>query len=78
MIVLDFSTALAVVAGVFVFLIGFLWCSVSFAGSSGATGSLDPRFVWVCGVCTYNYVNTREEAISCCPRCGSYNKRNSS
>ena len=37
--------------------------------------SLDPRFIWFCSVCTYTYVNTKEEAISVCPRCGSYNKK---
>lgn len=37
--------------------------------------TLDPRFIWFCSVCTYTYINTKEEDISICPRCGSYNKR---
>jgi len=37
--------------------------------------SLDPRFIWHCCVCTYAYVNTKEDIISTCPRCGSYNKK---
>jgi len=37
--------------------------------------SLDPRFIWHCSVCTYTYINTKEEMISTCPRCGSYNKK---
>ena len=37
--------------------------------------SLDPRFIWFCSVCSYTYVNTKEETISVCPRCGSYNKK---
>ena len=37
--------------------------------------SLDPRFIWFCSVCTYTYVNTKEDAISVCSRCGSYNKK---
>ncbi len=37
--------------------------------------SLDPRFIWFCSVCTYTYVNTKEDSISVCPRCGSYNKK---
>ncbi len=37
--------------------------------------SLDPRYIWHCSVCTYTYVNTKEEALSVCPRCGSYNKK---
>lgn len=37
--------------------------------------SLDQRFIWFCSVCTYTYVNTKEDKISVCPRCGSYNKK---
>jgi len=37
--------------------------------------SLDQRFIWFCSICTYTYINTKEEAISICPRCGNYNKR---
>jgi len=37
--------------------------------------SLDKKFIWFCSVCTYTYVNTKEELISICPRCGSYNKK---
>jgi len=37
--------------------------------------SLDPKYIWFCSVCTYTYINTKEDFISNCPRCGSYNKR---
>jgi hypothetical protein len=37
--------------------------------------SLDPRFIWFCSICTYTYVNTKEDVISVCPRCGNYNKK---
>lgn len=37
--------------------------------------SLDPKFIWHCLVCAYAYINTKDEAISLCPRCGSYNKK---
>jgi len=37
--------------------------------------SLDPKFIWFCSICTYTYINTKEELISVCPRCGSYNKK---
>lgn len=37
--------------------------------------SLDPRFIWFCNVCTYTFINTKEDTISICPRCGSYNKK---
>ncbi|MCM8780790.1 MAG: hypothetical protein NC908_02565 [Candidatus Omnitrophica bacterium] len=37
--------------------------------------SLDPHFIWHCSICTYTYINTKQDNISVCPRCGSYNKR---
>lgn len=37
--------------------------------------TLDPKFIWHCSVCSYTYINTKEDTISKCPRCGSYNKR---
>jgi len=36
---------------------------------------LESKFIWFCSVCTYTYVDTKEEVISICPRCGSYNKK---
>ena len=37
--------------------------------------NLDDKFIWHCSVCTYTYINTKEDIISVCPRCGSYNKK---
>jgi len=72
MIVLDFSSAKALYI---VFIVFTLMC-VSFMRrkekSKGLT--LDPKYIWFCSVCTYNYVNTKEDKVSICPRCGSYNK----
>ncbi len=74
MITIDFSVAIA------------LFCAAVLAGSAFAWlfrkkdkekhMHLDPDFIWFCSVCTYTYVNTREETITVCPRCGSYNKKN--
>jgi len=36
---------------------------------------LNARHVWICSICTHSYINTRDEKISVCPRCGSYNSR---
>ena len=36
---------------------------------------LDPKYIWFCTVCTYTYINTKDEVISVCPRCGGYNKK---
>lgn len=37
--------------------------------------TLDTRYIWFCSVCAYTYINTKEEIISTCPRCGSFNKK---
>ncbi|MDD3234303.1 MAG: hypothetical protein PHG46_03415 [Candidatus Omnitrophica bacterium] len=44
-------------------------------GKSGL--SLDARHVWLCAICTHIYINTKDDKISLCPRCGSYNSRDS-
>jgi rubrerythrin len=36
---------------------------------------LDPKYIWFCTVCTYTYINTKDDVISNCPRCGGYNKK---
>lgn len=36
---------------------------------------LDPKHIWFCTVCTYTYINTKDDLISSCPRCGGYNKK---
>jgi rubrerythrin len=36
---------------------------------------LDPKYIWFCTVCTYTYINTKDDVISVCPRCGVYNKK---
>ena len=37
--------------------------------------SVDARFIWFCTVCSYTYIDTKENLLSVCPRCGSYNKK---
>ena len=73
MINIDFSLAIALYLLLGIGIIVLFWV----AGRKGKSRdlSLDPRFIWFCTVCTYTYINTREEKISVCPRCGSYNKK---
>ncbi|MGE5308058.1 MAG: hypothetical protein ACM3OC_03155 [Deltaproteobacteria bacterium] len=75
MIIVDFDLVLGLVfaAGLLVLAAG--WAAMPSRRRTKEGGKIDPRLVWVCSVCTYNYVKTREEGISLCPRCGSYNKR---
>jgi hypothetical protein len=74
MIILDFGWAV----GVFIFLtfnlLIFAW--VFLRKEKVKELSLDPKFTWFCDVCTYTYINTRQDVISNCPRCGSFNKKN--
>jgi hypothetical protein len=73
MITIDFSLAIAVFCVVVLAGTGIFWL---FGKKEKAKQMhLDPRFMWFCSVCTYTYINTKEEVISLCPRCGSYNKK---
>ncbi len=73
MIQIDFSLAVALYLAAFINLVLVVWFLSGRQKDKDL--SLDPRFIWFCSVCTYTYINTREEAISVCPRCGSYNKK---
>ncbi|HNX80674.1 MAG TPA: hypothetical protein PKL77_00810 [Candidatus Omnitrophota bacterium] len=73
MIPIDFSVA---ITGCMLLLIGYFiiaWFFVS--RRKDREISLDPRYIWFCSVCTYTYINTKEDTITTCPRCGSYNKK---
>lgn len=37
----------------------------------------EEKFVWQCSVCTFFYIDSKNDEISVCPRCGSYNSRKS-
>ena len=75
MISLDFSIAIAFYIFVFLALILIIW--LFHKRQKDKDLSLDPKYTWFCSVCSYAYINTKEELISICPRCGSYNKRES-
>jgi ribosomal protein S27AE len=73
MISLNFSLAVALYMAIVLGLFLSLWLFQ--AKHKDKDLFLDQRFIWFCSVCTYTYINTKEDAISLCPRCGSYNKR---
>lgn len=73
MISIDFSYAIAIYLSLALVALLIVWLSASKDKDKDLT--LDPKFIWFCSVCTYAYINTKEEVISACPRCGSYNKR---
>lgn len=35
----------------------------------------EEKFVWQCSICTFFYIDSQNDDISICPRCGSYNSR---
>jgi hypothetical protein len=37
--------------------------------------SPEEKFVWQCRICTFFYVDSQNDEISVCPRCGSYNSK---
>jgi predicted Zn-ribbon and HTH transcriptional regulator len=73
MINIDFSLAVALYILLFLNIILIIWVFSKKQKDKDLT--LDPRFIWFCSVCTYTYVNSKEDMISICPRCGSYNKK---
>ena len=73
MITLDFSLAAALYSLSIVALFLILWLAAKIQKDRKL--SLEQRFIWFCSICAYTYINTKEEEISLCPRCGSYNKK---
>lgn len=74
MINIDFSLAVSLYIFFFVSAIFIAWLLFS-KKEKDRDLSLDLRFIWFCSICTYTYINTKEDTISVCPRCGSYNKK---
>ena len=73
MIIVDFSVAIALFC--VVLMAGFGFFGLFRKKEKAKQMHLDPRFMWFCSICTYTYINTKEEVITLCPRCGSYNKK---
>ena len=73
MINIDFSLAVALYLLLFVNILLVVWLFSKKQKDKDL--SIEPRFIWFCAICTYTYINTKEDAISVCPRCGSYNKK---
>ena len=73
MINIDFSLAVSLYIIIFLNTTLVIWLVNKKQKDKDLT--LDDRFIWFCSVCAYTYINTKEEMISVCPRCGSYNKK---
>ena len=73
MINLDFSLGVALYLLLILNAVLIIWVSSGKPKDKDLT--LDARFIWFCSVCAYTYINTKEDVISTCPRCGSFNKK---
>jgi len=73
MISIDFSIAIALYVFIFSCAILIIWVFGKKEKDKDLT--LDPKFIWFCSICSYTYINTKEDVISLCPRCGNYNKK---
>jgi len=70
---LDFSLAIAIYSCALLLVILFIWVFKRKAKDKDLR--LDAKYLWFCSICSYTYINTKEDVISACPRCGSYNKK---
>lgn len=75
MIKIELSLAICLYLTLSVVGILILWV---FCGNRKLFRGINPeeKFVWQCDICTLFYVDSQNEEISACPRCGSYNSRN--
>lgn len=74
MIRLDISTALFLYLFFTVIVILAVWFFFDF-GTQLKMFFSDEKFIWHCSICSNNYVDSRNDEFSRCPRCGSYNQR---
>ncbi len=74
MIKLDLSMAIFFYLFFTAVLILALWCFYNF-GTRMKTFSSDEKYIWHCHICANTYIDSRNEDISKCPRCGSFNQR---
>lgn len=76
MIKLEFS--LAITLYIFLTTIALLFYWVFFEKSKYFKDhSSSDRYVWQCSICTYFYIDSKHSTLSVCPRCGSYNEKQS-
>jgi len=58
--------SVVVVLGIWLFM-GYRTKIVSF--------KKEEDYLWRCGICLHTYLDSKDEFLSKCPQCGSYNKR---
>ncbi len=74
MIKVDISAAVSVYIILWILSLFLFWVFFG-RGPKLKSYTQDKRFVWQCGICMNNYIDSKNDTISKCPECGSYNKR---
>lgn len=74
MIKVDISTGLFIYLLATAVFILVIWSFFDF-GTKLKTFSSEEEHIWHCTICSYTYIDSKNEEISTCPRCGSYNQR---
>jgi len=52
-----------------------LWIFSRPRGGRLRFGRGEEAYIWKCGICLHDYIDSSGEDISTCPVCGSYNKK---
>ncbi len=75
MIKLDIQSVIFcyVCAGLVAFML--LWIFSRPRGPRLKLGRGEDAYIWKCGICLHDYIDSSGEEISVCPVCGSYNKK---
>lgn len=74
MIQLDLSTALCIYLSCNVVAILLLWVFYGYRKRE-VVFKEDKEYVWHCSICAQTYIDSRDEHVSRCPQCGSYNSK---
>jgi len=77
MIKVDISMAVAIYIILWIVSLLFFWVFF-LRGPRLKSYTQDKRFIWQCSICLNNYVDSKNDLISKCPECGSFNKREKS
>ena len=74
MIKLDLATLIFFYVLVSVIGVLIIWVLIGYKGIK-RPASKEMDYIWKCSVCLNDYIDSKNDKISVCPLCGSYNKR---
>lgn len=74
MIKIDISMLIFIYIFFTAILLLLVWSFFDFGTKLKTFGS-DEKFIWHCTICANTYIDSRNDEISMCPRCKSYNEK---